>query len=123
MRQILVILTLMICSTGFSQTQSEINENANEAYKKADKELNVVYQKILEKNKSDSVFIKNLKASQRIWITFRNAEVKVRFPEREPGYYGSMLPMCISTFLEKFTKERITALKKYLDEIQEDGCM
>jgi uncharacterized protein YecT (DUF1311 family) len=121
MRQILTLLTFFICLTGFSQTQTEINQNADEAYKKADKELNSIYQKILTDRKSDTVFIQNFKSSQRIWIKFRDAELKVKYPEREPGNYGSMLPMCISIFLEKLTEERIATLKTYLEISKEEN--
>jgi len=120
MRQILTLLTFFICMTGFSQTQTEINQNADEAYKKADRELNLIYQKILTDRKSDTVFIHNLISSQRIWMKFRDSELKVKYPEREPGYYGSILPMCISIFLEQLTEERITTLKTYL-EIPKEG--
>ncbi len=120
MRQILTLLTFFICLTGFSQTQTEINRNADDAYRKSDKELNSIYQKILTDRKSDTVFIQNLKSSQRIWLKFRDAELKVKYPERGPGYYGSILPMCISIFLEQLTEERVTTLKTYL-EIPKEG--
>ena len=120
MRQIITLLTFFICLTGYSQNQTELNRNADEAYKKADKELNSIYQKILTDRKSDTVFIQNLISSQRIWLKFRDSELKVKYPEREPGYYGSSLPMCISIFLEKLTEERISTLKTYL-EISKEG--
>jgi len=123
MKQILTFLLFFICFTGFSQTQAELNFSANDSYEKADKELNSVYQQILIKSKSDTAFIKNLKASQRIWIKFRDAELKVRFPDREPEYYGSMYPMCVSMYLEKLTKERIATLNEFLDgSIKNDSC-
>ena len=123
MRQILTLLIFFICLTAFSQTQTELNQNARDAYKKADKELNSIYQKILTEKKSDTVFIQNLISSQRIWLKYRDAELKVKYPEREPGYYGSSLSMCTSIFLEKLTEERITTLKTYLEMSKEgDVC-
>jgi uncharacterized protein YecT (DUF1311 family) len=123
MKQILTSLLFFVCLTGFSQTQAEMNMTAKESYQKTDEELNSVYQQILIKSKSDTAFIKNFKASQRIWIKFRDAELKVRFPDREPEYYGSMYPMCVSMYLEGLTKERIDTLKKFLDgSIGNDGC-
>jgi uncharacterized protein YecT (DUF1311 family) len=119
MRQILTLLTFLICLTGYSQNQTELNQNADEAYKKANRELNSIYQTILTERKSDTVFIQNLISSQRIWLKYRDAELKVKYPEREPGYYGSSLPMCTSIFLEKLTAERITTLKTYLEKPKE----
>lgn len=123
MRNILTILLLLISLNAFSQTQGEMNNDASESYRKADIELNEIYKAILFEYKTDSAFIKNLKASQRIWITFRDAELKVKYPETEPGYYGSVYPMCVSIYLEKLTRERIKTLKEWIDGIEEgDAC-
>ncbi len=124
MRYILTILISLICLIGFAQTQGDLSEKAGESLKKSDKELNDIYKTILSDYKSDTVFIKNLKASQRIWIMFRDAELKVKYPETEPGYYGSVFPMCVSTYLEKLTKVRIETLKKWTIGIEEgDVCI
>ena len=124
MKHILTILISFIYLTGFSQNQGDMNLDASASYKKADKELNDIYKKILSDYKSDSVFIKNLKASQRIWVTFRDSELKVKYPETEPGYYGSVYPMCVSIYLEKLTRERIKTLQEWIDGIEEgDACI
>jgi uncharacterized protein YecT (DUF1311 family) len=124
MKYIMIILFGLIYSTGFAQTQLEMNKEENDSYKKADKELNEVYQKILSEYKSDTIFVKNLKVSQRIWVTFRDAELKMKYPDREPGYYGSVHPMCISVYLEYLTRERIKTLKVWLEGIEEgDACI
>jgi len=94
-----------------------------DSYKKTDKKLNEVYQAILKAYKSDTEFIKNLRVSQRIWITFRDAEVKVKFPDREDGYYGSIHPLCVSLYLEDLTKDRISTLNLWLKGSEEgDAC-
>jgi hypothetical protein len=94
-----------------------------DSYKKTDKKLNEVYQAILKAYKSDTEFIKNLRASQRIWITFRDAEVKVKYPDREDGYYGSIHPLCVSLYLEDLTQDRISTLNLWLKGSEEgDGC-
>jgi len=124
MKKIIVLIVIFLISNfGFSQTQFEMNQSANNDFLKADKELNSVYQNIINEYKSDINFIKNLKASQKIWIQFRDAEMKVKFPETEDGYYGSVFPMCWSSYLEDLTKERIKKLKIWLDGIEEgDVC-
>ena len=120
------ILSLVFCFFyffGFSQTQAELNMMQYDSYKKTDKKLNEVYQAILKEYKSDTEFIKNLRASQRIWITFRDAEVKVKFPDREDGYYGSIHPLCVSLYLEDLTQDRISTLNLWLKGSEEgDGC-
>jgi uncharacterized protein YecT (DUF1311 family) len=120
---VLSLVFCFICFAGFSQTQSELNSIQYNQYQKADKKLNEVYQAILKKYKSDAEFIKNLRKSQRIWITFRNAEVKVKFPDREYGYYGSIHPLCISAYLEELTLNRISTLTQWINGAEEgDGC-
>ena len=120
----MIILIGFIPLTVFSQNQGELNEGASESYKMADKELNDIYKAILNDYKSDTIFIKNLKASQRIWITFRDAELKVKYPETDPRHYGSVYPMCVSIYLERLTRERIATLKEWIDGIEEgDVCI
>ena len=118
-----IILLILSFSKVESQTQSEMNQESYISFDKADKDLNDIYKKILEKYKSDTLFIKNLKISQRIWITFRDAELNMKFPDYEPGWYGSMHPMCVNGYLKELTVNRIRTLRKWLDgRIQGDGC-
>jgi uncharacterized protein YecT (DUF1311 family) len=119
MKNIAFLFLLLFNLNCFSQTQSEINLEAYNNYKKADKELNEVYQKILKEYKSDTEFLKNLKVAQKIWITFRDAEMLAKFPKREPGYYGSIQPTCWSNHLQELTEERIKRLKIWLTGIEE----
>lgn len=116
---ILSILFGLLFIFCFSQTQLEMNQEAQNKFKKADTELNSVYQKILKEYSSDSVFIKNLRASQRIWIQFRDAEMKAKFPDRPDGYYGSIQPLCWSNYLTELTQERTNKLMDWLTESEE----
>lgn len=121
---LLLILFLLFSHIGVAQTQLEMNEEANEAYKKADKELNAVFNKTLQEYQSDAKFIAKLRASQRAWIKFRDAEVEAQFPETDKrGQYGSVYPMCWSMALTDLTKERIKKLRVWLDGVEEaDVC-
>lgn len=49
-----------------AQSQTALNMKEYSSYQKADKELNVVYQKILKSYAAEPVFIKNLKIAQRL---------------------------------------------------------
>lgn len=66
MKIIFTIIFILSVSFAFCQTQADINREAYEDFHKADKELNEVYKAILEVYKSDTLFITNLKVSQRI---------------------------------------------------------
>lgn len=117
------ILFTTISISCFSQTQVELNEAEHKKFLKADKELNQVYQQILSEYKTDTVFIKNLKKAQKIWIQFRDAEMEMMYPEREPGYYGSVHSMCWSIYKTELTNERIKKLRIWLvGEEEGDSC-
>ena len=120
------ILSTFFCLAGafcFGQTQGEINDKAAKNYEMADKELNSVYQTILKQYSDDTAFIKNFKNAQRLWIQFRDAEMKAKYPEREEGYYGSVQPMCWYMYMTELTGERTRKLKIWLTGIEEgDMC-
>jgi len=106
-----------------AQTQGDLNEQTAAEFHAADKELNSIYQKILEEYVDDEAFIANLKEAQRCWIAFRDAQLKMKYPDREPGYYGSILPSCEAMYLAELTQERIKALQVWIEGVQEgDGC-
>jgi uncharacterized protein YecT (DUF1311 family) len=106
-----------------AQTQGDLNEQTAAEFHAADKELNSIYQKILEEYVDDEAFIANLKEAQRCWIAFRDAQLKMKYPDREPGYYGSILPSCEAMYLAELTQERIKTLQVWIDGVQEgDVC-
>ena len=123
MQKLLIVIALISSLTSLGQTQTELNEAEHGKYLYVDKELNSIYQRIIQEYKGDPVFIKNLKTSQKIWIKFRNAEMKMKYPDRKPGYYGSVQPMCWSVYLTELTQERIKVLKLWWEGIGEgDVC-
>jgi uncharacterized protein YecT (DUF1311 family) len=117
------IFCFAISNLLFGQTQLEMNREEQDKDLKANEELNLVYKQILKAYKTDAVFIKNLKTAQRIWVQFRDAELMARFPDREPGYYGSIHPMCKSMYLKELTEERTAKLRTWLKGEDEGmGC-
>ena len=114
---------MTISLSGFTQNQSEMNREAVESYQKAEKELNSTYKKVLEKYKSDTIFIDNLRTAQGVWIKFKDAELELKYPKRGPGHYGSVLPMCKALYLAILTEKRIETLNNILKDPQEgDVC-
>lgn len=119
---ILMFLLYFACHS-FAQTQDQMNKKAYDNYQKADKELNSVYGKVVKEYKADTEFIRNLKKSQKIWITFRDAEMRVRYPNRGSGTYGSSHQMCWYSYIAELTKKRTKELKVWLVGIEEgDVC-
>ena len=124
MNRILILLFLSFNFWAFGQTQHEMQKDASNRYKKSDIELNKVYQKILTEYNSDSIFINRLKKTQGIWITYRDAELEMKFPaENKQAKYGSVYPICVSLFLKELTEERTKKLRVWLNGIEEgDIC-
>ena len=110
-----------------ASTQVEMNSCAGKEYTAADAELNRVYGSILEKYKEDPKFIAKLRASQRAWLTYRDAEFEAKFPHEDesksPHFYGSIFPMCAAQYRAQLTQERIVKLREWLDGTEEgDVC-
>ncbi|MEP6513679.1 MAG: lysozyme inhibitor LprI family protein [Parafilimonas sp.] len=63
------------------------------------------------------------RVAQRIWIQFRDAQMDMKYPERETGYYGSIQPLCWYSYKENLTKNRIDFLNEWMKGVQEgDAC-
>ncbi|MBU3666115.1 MAG: DUF1311 domain-containing protein [Chthoniobacterales bacterium] len=119
----LAILSLCTAPLAQGQTQLEMNGQAAEGLREADDELNTTYRKLLEEYAGDEAFIASLKEAQRCWVAFRDAQLQMKYPEREPGYYGSIQPMCEADYLAELTQERTAALKVWLEGVEEgDAC-
>jgi len=121
-RIVLVSVLGMMFISLFGQTQDEMNIQAKSDYEKMDKELNQVYQKLLQDYKRDTIFIKSMKDAQRQWIKFRDAQVKMKYPPYKDGG-ESVLPMCRNYYLKELTTNRIKELKQWIDGVEEgDVC-
>jgi uncharacterized protein YecT (DUF1311 family) len=116
---IALILIGLPCTEASAQTQLDMNQDAAASFKAADKKLNAVYQNILKEYADDPVFIASFKKAQRCWITFGDAQLKMKYPDREPGYYGSVQPLFETTYLTELTKVRIKALQAWIEGAEE----
>jgi uncharacterized protein YecT (DUF1311 family) len=63
--------------------------------------------------------VASLKEAQRIWIQFRDAELQMKYPQREQGYYGTVYLMCYSGYREELTRQRIMTLQQWLQGVEE----
>ncbi|WP_159023834.1 lysozyme inhibitor LprI family protein [Formosa sp. L2A11] len=123
MKKILIILFLTYNLSSFSQTQAEMNKDSYLEYNASDKQLNEVYKTILSEYKTDTLFIENLKKSQRLWIQFRDAEMEMKYPNYPEKMYGSIQPTCRALYLKALTDKRIETLNVWVTGIEEgDTC-
>jgi uncharacterized protein YecT (DUF1311 family) len=106
------------------QTQFEMNQEACGKYKKADAELNRVYQQVLRDYAGEKTFIQKMKVAQRAWMAFRDAHLDSIYPDPDPRTYGSVNPMCRCQILGWLTEERLKMLREWADGVQEgDVCI
>lgn len=135
-----VIVALILLAIGFSlgvfvplkqnvvqannETQADMDKQAYNEWKKADDELNRVYNQVLKKYKNDKVFISKLQKAELAWIKYRDAEIEAIYPEDDKMLnYGTSYPVCVNLALMELTKQRTKELKLWLKGIQEgDVC-
>ncbi|MEP6793679.1 MAG: lysozyme inhibitor LprI family protein [Saprospiraceae bacterium] len=121
MKSLLISLFFLMSFTLFAQTQADMNDEAAQGFRTADSTMNVMYKKIQKVYSDDSLFLKNLKIAQRIWITFRDAELQLKYPAS--AGYGSIQRMCYALYQTDLTNDRIRTLQIWLDGVEEgDAC-
>ncbi len=122
MKKIFLLFAIfLIAFTSNAQSQSEMNKDAMNSYKKVDDELGVIYQVILKKYAKNTKFINALRASERCWIQYRDAEVKMMYPADDTrAAYGSIYPTLYYSYLEELTKTRLKELKLWSNPKQAD---
>jgi uncharacterized protein YecT (DUF1311 family) len=104
-----------------AQTQSELNECAGGKATQADQKLNEAYQALLKKYADKAAFIARLLKAQRAWVTFRDAQLEMKFPPGEEA--GSVEPMCYALYKAELTEQRSNELRQWLTGIEEgDVC-
>jgi len=103
-----------------ANTQLAMNICANEEARRADAELNVVYQKVLSAVGGQSVFIEKIRAAERAWIAYRDAYIDAMYPAKDKqAAYGSVFPMEADLLRAKLTQQQISALKDLLKQYGE----
>jgi uncharacterized protein YecT (DUF1311 family) len=107
-RQFFVFLALLavLISPALGQSQSEMNQQARKDFEKADARLNSVYKKLLAE--LDAEGQAKLKAAQRAWIAFRDAEAAFQADLDARG--GSLAPLIHEATAEDLTKKRTEQL-------------
>ncbi|GGY77866.1 lysozyme inhibitor LprI family protein [Pseudoduganella plicata] len=98
--------------------QQELNACAADDFRKADKELNATWQALLRKEADDKVFIAKLRAAQKAWLAFRDAELEAHFAcdsDNPRMCWGSMEGMSFMMRKKDLTQQRTKMLKDMLE--------
>ena len=102
----LTFLILCFSTISFAQTQLEMNRTADVKFKKADAELNKIYNqlmKMLDKNEKQLLI-----TAEKDWLKFRDSHCKFEDSQYEGG---SIQPLIYSSCLEELTRKRIAEIK------------
>lgn len=93
-------------------------------FKSADRELNQVYQQVIQRYGDRPEFVAKLQAAQRAWIKFRDAQVEAMYPAVDKQKeYGSVYPACAESVLRELTEARTIQLRRWLEGVDEgDAC-
>ena len=100
----------------------EMNQCADKAYAAADAELNAAYQQLLakiaktggEKPYDAKSWENALRASQRAWVAFRDAQCKGLAPMEWGG--GTGTTVAVLGCMTGLTRERVAMLRSHLSE-------
>ena len=96
-----------------AQSQHEMNQQAYSEFEKADKELNQIYAKV--QAKLDKEGKEKLKAAQRAWMSFRDAQADL---DADLMRGGSAAPMLNAGSKTQTTKKRVEELKEFLKQLE-----
>jgi uncharacterized protein YecT (DUF1311 family) len=88
--------------------QSQMNACAEEDFSKSDRELNVVYKRVIAN--LDRTGQQELRQEQRKWLKERDPQCKAKADSEAEG--GSMWPMEYQSCRAKITRERTKILMK-----------
>ena len=82
-----------------------MNACASDEAARVDSELNQVYHKLLSQAASQPEAAAKIKAAQRAWIAYRDANMEVMYPAKDKqAEYGSIYPMEADLLLAKLTQ-------------------
>lgn len=105
------------CNPGGAQL--EMNACAYDSFVKADKELNQIYKTLLRKEDNNKIFVQKLRAAQKAWLAFRDAELEAMYACEDADSrtcWGSMHPLCYLSYKEKLTRDRTSRLRELLEQ-------
>jgi uncharacterized protein YecT (DUF1311 family) len=119
-----VLLLCLVWVAAGAQTQAGMNERACAGNRRADAEMNRVYQQILSEYQDKAEFVEKLKEAQRAWVAYRDAHMEALYPgEDKRSLYGSAHEMCACPEMENLARERTALLRRWLTGLPEgDVC-
>ena len=124
MKSILFILFVFCVNSGICQTQVQYNQTATDRLKQVEEEMQAALDSIENEYQDDTTFLVAVQESQDAWLVWRDAQIRMKYPKREMGWYGSMHGMCLALYKTELTQKRVAELHVWVEGIEEgDGCV
>lgn len=105
-----IVAVAALSPSTHGQSQAEMNADAAADFEKADAQLQTTYKKLLESLDPDGR--KKLKASQRAWTSYREAQAEFQGDDEASG--GSLFPLIFFGTKTRITEARIKELQEFL---------
>lgn len=112
-KSLFLLFALLVLHPVVAQTQAQMNQEADAAFKKSDTELNLVYKQLVSMLNAKEK--KLLVRAQKNWIRFRDAHCQFEIVSYEGG---SIRPLVFSNCMTDCTNARIADLKASITERQ-----
>ncbi len=115
MKYFIISLVSVVPLFALAQGQTEMNDIAHEEYYKSQKIKDSLLKQLYQIHKEDSVFIKTLNASEKLWDSFVDKQFELKFPDYESWetrryLYGSQFDMLYYNFMKLYCDLRISTL-------------
>ncbi|MEY4927459.1 MAG: hypothetical protein RI894_1895 [Bacteroidota bacterium] len=108
---LIAIFLATFLAASFAQTQAELNQTSAAEYKVADKQLNLVYNKVVKV--ADAQSKAALLEAEKAWIKYRDLHCKYACMQYDGG---SIYPLMYNSCLTEMTKQRTKELTALLDD-------
>ena len=102
------------CSDSAS-TQTALHRCADEELRRADRDLNSAYQRLLSEVREQPGVIDKIKAMERAWVIYRDAYVEAMYPAADKqAAYGTMFVVENLLLRARLKRDQIAALTTLL---------
>jgi uncharacterized protein YecT (DUF1311 family) len=101
-------------SAPISGPQVDQSRNSCSDYLKAKKGLEDMVKSIQDEYAKYPLFLKKFQKAQDEWVSYREAQLEMLYPEADKTEYGGFYPTCRCNKLVEFTNERLDFLVKFI---------
>jgi uncharacterized protein YecT (DUF1311 family) len=138
MRRTILLLLMLLMGASISSAQTatpksvamaasapQIDQSRNSCsdYLKVKKGLEDMVKNIQDEYAKYPLFLKKFQKAQDEWVSYRDAQLEMLYPELDKTQYGGFYPTCRCNWLVEFTNERVDFLVKFISNTNDvEAC-